>query len=538
MPKISQRLCVAVPPGIAIIRSWSEYMGNPHRRLRRLGILTATATAAALLLAACSGSTGSGTAGGAGDHDPNATITIGSINEPTTLNTVKGGNTGHAQVLLRNVVEGLTVLTDDGKVEPLLAKSWDVSTDGMVYTFHLQSGVTFSDGTPLKAADVVATLKRVISDESTSARKKNLSIMKSVEASDDSTVKVTLAQRSQSFLFYLTATGAAVTKPNAGNPETTVIGTGPYKVGGWKQGDSITLTRNDTYWGAAPKNKEVVYRFFKDATAENNALLAGQLDLVTQVTSPDVLAQFSNRPEFTIVEGTSTTKELFNFNDAVAPFNKVEVRKAIRQATDRKALLKAVWADRGQVIGSMVPPTDPWFEDLTSIDDYNVESAKALLAKAGHAGGLSFTVDYVPSDATNIIAQGLKSQLAQAGITITLNPVDDATWTDKVYKNHNFQATIMTHVNQRDLVWYGDPTFYWQYDNPQVQQWVKDSETAASTQEQTDLLKRVARQISEDAASNWLFLDPAIKVAATSVSGYQKNNTTDSFYVAPIAKRG
>ncbi|MGC9671328.1 ABC transporter substrate-binding protein [Planosporangium sp. 12N6] len=503
------------------------------RRLRPLGALAATA-AVALLLSACSSTGGQSSAGA---PDPNATVTVGSLNEPTTLNTVKGGNTGHAQVLLRNVVEGLTVLTDDGKVEPLLAKSWDVSGDGTVYTFHLQPGVTFSDGTPLKAADVVASLQRVISAESTSARKKNLSIMKTIEAPDDSTVKVTLSTRSQSFLFYLTATGAAVTKPNAGNPETTVIGTGPYTLTGWKQGDSITLTRNEKYWGEKAKNKEVVYRFFKDATAENNALLAGQLDLVTQVTSPDVLSQFTGRPEFTIVEGTSTTKELFNFNDAVAPFNNVDVRHAIRQATDRKALLKAVWADRGRVLGSMVPPTDPWYEDLTSIDDHNVAGAKELLAKAGFPNGLSFTVDYVPSDEMNIIAQGLKSQLAQAGITITLNPIDDATWTDKVYKNHSFQATLMNHVNQRDLIWYGDPNFYWQYDNKQVQQWVKDSEAAATADEQTALLKKVARQISEDAASDWLFLDPAIKVASTSVSGYQKNNTTDSFYVAPIGKR-
>jgi peptide/nickel transport system substrate-binding protein len=522
------------PAGRSIATRSTTPRSAVARRLRPLGALAATAVAVALLLSAC-GSSSDGQAGG--QADPNATVTIGSLNEPTTLNVVKGGNTGHAQVLLRNVVEGLTVLTDDGRVEPLLAKSWDVSGDGTTYTFHLQSGVTFSDGTPLKAADVVTTLKRVISDESTSARKKNLSIMKAIEAPDDSTVKVTLSSRSQSFLFYLTATGAAVTKPNAGNPETTVIGTGPYTVGAWKQGDSITLTRNDKYWGEKAKNKEVVYRFFKDATAENNALLAGQLDLVTQVTSPDMLAQFDKRPEFAIVEGTSTTKELFNFNDAVAPFDNVDVRRAIRQATDRKALLKAVWADRGQVLGSMVPPTDPWYEDLTKIDDHNVDGAKQLLAKAGYAGGLSFTVDYVPSDAINIVAQGLKSQLAQAGITITLNPVDDATWTDKVYKNHNFQATIMTHVNQRDLVWYGDPKFYWQYDNPQVQQWVKDSETAASADEQTALLKKVARQISEDAASNWLFLDPAIKVASTSVSGYQKNNTTDSFYVASISKR-
>ncbi|WP_338090927.1 ABC transporter substrate-binding protein [Planosporangium thailandense] len=497
-------------------------------------MLTTTA-AVATLLAACGGSSKATTS--ASGPDPNATITVGSLNEPTTLDIVKGGNTGHAQVLLRNVVEGLTVLTDDGKVEPLLAKSWDVSQDGTGYTFHLQSGVTFSDGTPLKASDVVAALKREISDESTSARKKNLSIMKTIEAPDDSTVKVTLSTPSQSFLFYLTSVGAAVEKPNAGGSGTTVVGTGPYTLTSWKQGDSITLTRNDKYWGTKAKNKQVVYRFFKDATAENNALLAGQLDLVTQVTSPDALTQFENRSDFSIVEGTSTTKELFNFNDAVAPFNNPDVRHAIRQATDRKALLKAVWANRGRILGSMVPPTDPWYEDLTSIDDHNVASAKQLLAKAGHPNGLSFTVDYVPSDEINIIAQGLKSQLAQAGITITLNPVDDATWTDKVYKNHNFQATIMNHVNQRDLVWYGDPTFYWQYDNPQVQQWVKDSETAPTPDQQTALLKKVARQISEDAASDWLFLDPAIKVASTSVSGYQKNLTTDSFYVAPITKR-
>ncbi|TYC19266.1 hypothetical protein FXF52_37530 [Micromonospora sp. MP36] len=138
------------------------------RRLRPLGALAATTTLA-VLLAACGSSTSPGTTGAA---DPDATITVGSLNEPTTLNTIKGGNTGHAQVLLRNVVEGLTVLTDEGKVEPLLAKSWDVSPDGTVYTFHLQPGVTFSDGTPLKAGDVVAALKRVTSDESTSARKK------------------------------------------------------------------------------------------------------------------------------------------------------------------------------------------------------------------------------------------------------------------------------------------------------------------------------------------------------------------------------
>ncbi len=199
------------------------------------------------------------------------------------------------------------MLTDEGKVEPLLAKSWDVSPDGTEYTFRLQSGVTFSDGAA-DGGDVVAALKRVTSDESTSARKKNLSIMKTIEAPDDGTVKVTLATPSQSFpvLSHQHRRGrhpARHRQPGHDGARHRPVHPDLLEAGRLHHPDPKRHVL-----GTKASNKQVVYRFFTDATAENNALLAGQLDLVTQVTSPDVLTQFDNRPESTVVEGTSTTR--------------------------------------------------------------------------------------------------------------------------------------------------------------------------------------------------------------------------------------
>ncbi len=120
----------------------------------------------------------------------------------------------------------------------------------------------------------------------------------------------------------------------------------------------------------------MIYTYFTDATALNNALLTNAVDIVTSVQSPDSLAQFQGNPAFTVTEGASTTKELLAYNDRVAPFDNVKVRKALARATDKARLLNSIWGDYGTLIGSFVPPTDPWYVDLTGVDAYDVEGAK------------------------------------------------------------------------------------------------------------------------------------------------------------------
>jgi peptide/nickel transport system substrate-binding protein len=122
------------------------------------------------------------------------------------------------------------------------------------------------------------------------------------------------------------------------------------------------------------------------------------------------------------------------------------------------------------------------------------------------------------------------------GVTLTPNPIDDATWYQKVYTDHDFETTLMGHVNPRDVLWYANPDFYWGYDNPQVQEWVTQADEASTEAEQVDLLKQVNETIGEEAASAWLYLDPQIRVARADVTGFPVDQVTESFYVADIVR--
>jgi len=493
----------------------------------------AAVLATTLLLAAC-GSGGSGDAGSSAASGADAEIVIGSTNEPTGLVRNVGGSSGVSQTMTRNVFEGLTSVDVDGQVVPTLAKDWDVSEDGLVYTFHLQPDVHFHDGSDLTAQDVVWSISQTIAPESKSARKNDLSVISSITAPDDATVQLDLSRRSQSLPFYL----ASVTIVRDGDTElTSDNGTGPYRFVEWTQGDHLTIERNDAYWGEPAKNSGVTFRFFQDTTALNNALLTGDLDLVIAEDSPDQLVQFEGNDAFTITEGTSTTKQIWAFNDRVAPFDDVRVRQALYKAIDREKVLDAVWDGYGQVIGSMVPPTDPWFVDQADVHAYDPQAAKDLLAQAG-VSDLTIAVDYVAGDPSETIAQLLQSDLQAVGVTLTLNPIDDATWYQKIYTDHDFQTTLMGHVNPRDVVWYANPDFYWGYDNKDVQQWVADADQAATTEEQTALLTQVNETIGQEAASAWLYLDPQIRVARAEITGFPVNQVTESFYVADIVREG
>ena len=121
-------------------------------------------------------------------------------------------------------------------------------------------------------------------------------------------------------------------------------------------------------------------KYFKDPTALNNALLTGTINVIGTVQAPESLAQFSSNGKYQVIEGTTNGEVVLSLNNAKAPLNDVRVRQAVRYAIDHKALLDTCWAGRGKLIGSMVPPTDPWYEDLTGMYPHDVAKAKALLA--------------------------------------------------------------------------------------------------------------------------------------------------------------
>ncbi|MEV7421413.1 ABC transporter substrate-binding protein [Streptomyces sp. NPDC091212] len=489
-----------------------------------------------LALTACGGGSGGGTSssGGSGSYDKDATIGVGSLYEPQNLDNTGGGGQGVTEALNGNVYEGLFKLTDAGKVENLLATDHKVSPDGLTYTFTLRKGVKFHSGKTLTSADVKYSIDKVRAKDSQSARKSSFDVVKSIETPDADTVKVTLSSKSISFVYNLSYVW--IINADAKNLKTSEDGTGPYKLDKWTRGSALSLVRFPGYWGTPATNEKVVFHYYKDATALNNALLTNAVDVVTSEQSPDALDQFKNNSNYKVNDGNSTTKLLLAFNDRVKPFNNVQVRKAVTSAIDNKKLLQSVWGDHGTLIGSMVPPTDPWYEDLTKVNPYDVALAKKELAEAGYAKGFSFTLDTPNYDPHPTAATFIKSELAKVGIDVKINVITPDEWYTKVYKNHDFSATLQEHVNDRDIVWYGNPDFYWGYDNKQVTEWVKQAEESDTPAQQTALLKKVNTKIAEDAASDWLYLYPQIVVAGTKLSGYPLNGLNSQFYAYGIKK--
>ncbi len=229
------------------------------------------------------------------------------------------------------------------------------------------------------------------------------------------------------------------------------LGTGPYTFTTWNRGDSITLTRNDNYWGTKPNVKTVVFKYFQDPTAMNNALLTGGINVITTVQTPQALAQFQNNAKYQVINGTTNGKVMMTINNASKPLNDVRVRQAINYALDKNAILKTAWAGYGTVIGSHEVPTDPWYVNLADKYPHDVAKAKELLAQAGQSN-LTLRLAVPPVPYAQAAAPIIVSQLAQAGITVKATNVTFDNWLAKIFaKPYDYDLTIINHVEARDV---------------------------------------------------------------------------------------
>ncbi|MFE9960565.1 ABC transporter substrate-binding protein [Micromonospora sp. NPDC005299] len=497
------------------------------RPLARLVTVTATVTLA-IAAAGCSSGT-------SGDSATTSSLSVGFVAEPANLDFTSTDGAAIPQALLVNVYEGLVKLDQDGKVVPLLAESWEVSPDRKTYTFHLRDNATFTNGKKFTADDVVFSINRVKTEWKVSL-KSAMDVVANVEKKDDTTAVVTLAKPSNSWLYKMaTRIGAMFSRDGVADLANKPVGTGPYKLESWRRGDAITYSANENYWGTKPKVDKVVLKYFKDATALNNALLTGGIDVISAVQAPESIQQFSDTSKYEVIEGTTTGEVVLSFNNSKAPLNDKRVRQAIRYAIDHKALLDTAWAGRGQLIGTMVPPTDPWYEDLTNLYPHDPAKAKDLLTQAGQSNlKLRMRIPNLPYAVAS--GQVVKSQLAAVGITVDIEPLEfPARWLDVVFKQADYDMSIINHVEPRDVTAvFGNKDYYLRYNNPKVQELFAKAD-AGTEDEQVAAMKEAARIISEDAAGDFLFLFPNLIVAKKGMAGLPKNVVSESFDLSVLS---
>ncbi|MEU7813986.1 ABC transporter substrate-binding protein [Pseudonocardia sp. NPDC049154] len=400
-------------------------------RLRPLSAVAALLTTSVLLLAGCS----SGSGGGAADTatpDREATLRIAYAGPTQSLDPAKQGLTS-SQPSTFLLYDRLTELGNDFVPKPMLAESWQPAPDGSYLELKLRRGATFHDGTPFDAAAVKANLERYKTLPGSTVAAV-LTQVQGVDVVDPATVRLRLAPGTGASLPVVLASNAGeMISPKAladGRDLGSApgdAGSGPYLVTGYRPNEMVTFERAPgTYWdprAASPKRIEISY--VAAASTRMNALRSGQID-VAHVTGADVPAaqKIADAGQAQATKVQTLVGRALYFRPGDPKFADVRVRQAISHAVDRQAISTQLLAGNATPLVQPYPPghwaNAPGLEDRMGHDP---ELAKRLLAEAG-ATGLSFQLAYTAgSPSFEPIAQVLQSQLAEAGITVTLQPV-------------------------------------------------------------------------------------------------------------------
>ncbi len=456
-------------------------------------------------------------------------IVVGMQLEPPNLDPTSGAAAAIDEVVYANVFEGLTRFAEDGSVQPALAESWEVAPDGLSWVFNLRSGVSFHDGTPFTAEDVVFSFDRAVAEGSTNAQKQLFDGINEVTAIDDVTVEIGLDQPKGSLLSNLAWGDAVIVSPaSADGNATNPVGTGPFRFSQWVQGDRVELVKNPDYWGEPAKLDKVTFKFISDPTAAFAAMMAGDVDAFPVFPAPENLAQFAADPRFQVIVGSTEGETVLAMNNAREPFDDIRVREAVAHAIDRQAIIDGAMFGYGTPIGSHFAPHNPAYEDLTALSAYDPERSKALLAAAGLADGFETTLALPPPAYARRGGEIVASQLRAVGIEAAIVNMEWAQWLEQVFKNKDFGLSIVSHTEPMDIGIYARPDYYFGYDDPVMRALMAGVEATADPAEQAAILKAAQERVAANFVNVFLFQLPKTGVADARIRGLWANSPTQA----------
>ena len=456
---------------------------------KKISLMLAAALTAGLALTGCGGSKTSDTTDNTAGAENESTAEVKGVDVDTTgylvaalnadIQTADVQKTSKDYEVPFNIFDRLVdveVGTDgNSKIVPSLAESWDISDDGLEYTFHLRQGVKFHNGNDFTAEDVAYTFHRMLTVEggvntefidqikgADELLAGETDTLEGVEVVDDYTIKVTLKEPFAGFLASISSPGVSIYDSEAteaagdqfGMDPAVTVGTGPFEFSSWSFNNQLVLTRNEDYWKGASGLPGVVIKIIPDTETQSMMFESGELDILDLDYAADSVDRFTETYPDQIVQGPRVGIVYFTMNFNKEPFQDVRVRKAVQMSIDRQAILDALYGGRGQVEQGIFPHGLIGFNPDQEEIKYDPEAAKALLAEAGYADGFDMEIaaDSSASDTMTMALEIVSDQLAEVGIRAEIKNYDESTWleTRKSGELGSFMSTWSADYNDPD----------------------------------------------------------------------------------------
>ncbi|EAR50248.1 ABC transporter substrate binding protein [Oceanicola granulosus HTCC2516] len=393
--------------------------------------------------------------------DPNmgGTLNMGLLVEPPGLDPFHQAADARIQMTVL-MYQGLFYEGADGEAMPLLAESYEVSDDGLTYTFKLREGVTFHDGSEMTAEDVAYSYDYIRDPENGSPGAGDFEIISNIEVVDDYTVRFTLSAPNASLPMTLGNKYGAVIPAgyfddeNAQNRmNSQSVGTGPFQLVEFNPNSNLMMERFDGYWeGNAPYLDAINFSFLPNSASMLVALRNDRIDLVN-LSRPQDVQQIEGIEGIEIERFPSLNQKAIDLGAEQEALSDVRVRQAISLATDKQELMEAAIGGYGEVIGTMTKAMEERWGvpiDELPMQGVDVEQARALLEEAGYGDGLELTLTTINGyDWMDPAAVTLKEQLGEIGIDLDIQRVDLGVWIDN-FRSRNMGLTFNDWASQPD----------------------------------------------------------------------------------------
>jgi peptide/nickel transport system substrate-binding protein len=366
-------------------------------------------------------------------------------------------------IVQSNIYQGLTDTTAGLQVVPNLADSWEISADGLTYTFKLHAGVTFHDGSTFDAEDVAASIRRVQSTEIASPLASRISPITGIEVLDPLTVRFTLNAPFAPLLSSLAgiAIVPAEAETNKEALQQVPVGTGPFKFAEWQPNGFISLVKFDGYREAGkPHVDEVKFHFVPEAATRQVGLASGEYDMLPSI-DPATALQLQGQPGITVHQTRDLGYTLVGMNVTRGPLGDARVREAVNMLLDRQEIIDGALFGSGVPGGPLSPALVDWALPTSEYACYtqNVDGAKALLAAAGVTGPVKIVMKVLPRQDTRDIAQVVQQQLAAGGFEVELVNQEIGQFVQD-WRNSDFDMFVSANGGSVDPDQYFYRTFY------------------------------------------------------------------------------